>query len=58
MEDAAQCNIGGTKAVHQALQFDIRAGQYPTAGEHGHYFFHVPLKVPEDAWTWGVGTQE
>ncbi|OCK74853.1 putative metallo-beta-lactamase domain protein [Lepidopterella palustris CBS 459.81] len=49
--------LGEPRLLHQALQFNIRAGQLPTASEHGHRFFHVPLKVPEDAWTWGVETQ-
>jgi len=49
--------LGEPKLLHQALQLNIRAGQLPTASEHGDRFFYVPLKVPEDVWTWNVGTQ-
>lgn len=49
--------LGEPRLLHQALQFNIRAGQLPAVSDHGHRFFHVPLKVPEDAWTWGVETQ-
>ncbi|KAF2466573.1 Metallo-hydrolase/oxidoreductase [Lindgomyces ingoldianus] len=48
--------LGEPRLLHQALQFNIRAGQLPSASEHGHRFFHVPLKVPEEAWTWGIET--
>lgn len=35
------------KIIHQALQFNIRAGHLPTAGSEGFMFFKVPLKVSE-----------
>ncbi|KAF2259335.1 Metallo-hydrolase/oxidoreductase [Lojkania enalia] len=45
------------KLIHQSLQFNIRAGQLPKSNEHGHRFMHVPLKVPEGAWNWGIAPQ-
>ncbi|KAF2004996.1 Metallo-hydrolase/oxidoreductase [Amniculicola lignicola CBS 123094] len=45
------------KLIHQALQFNIRAGQLPRTNDHGHRFVHVPLKVPEEEWTWGNAPQ-
>lgn len=38
------------RLIHQALQFNIRAGQLPKSSAHGHRFLHVPLKVPEAEW--------
>ena len=35
------------KLIHQALQFNIRAGHLPTSGPEGYMFFKVPLKVPQ-----------
>lgn len=43
--------LGEPKLLHHALQFNIRAGQLPRKSEHGHRFLHVPLKVPESAWS-------
>ncbi|ORY18637.1 beta-lactamase-like protein [Clohesyomyces aquaticus] len=54
---ARDATLGEPRLLHQALQFNIRAGQLPSKSEHGHRFFHVPLKVPEEAWTWGIETQ-
>ncbi len=33
------------KQIHQALQFNIRAGHLPRASADGYRFLHVPLKV-------------
>ncbi|KAI1082483.1 metallo-beta-lactamase superfamily protein [Whalleya microplaca] len=35
------------KLIHQALQFNVRAGRLPKATSAGDRFLHVPLKVPE-----------
>ena len=35
------------KLIHQALQFNIRAGHLPTTDSEGYMYFKVPLKVPE-----------
>lgn len=45
------------RLIHQALQFNIRAGQLPRPTEHGYRLLHVPLKVAESTWTWGDSPQ-
>lgn len=40
-------SLAEPKIIHQALQFNIRAGHLPRAGSEGYMFFKVPLKVPE-----------
>lgn len=35
------------RLIHQALQFNIRAGRLPEAGPEGFSFLKMPLKVPE-----------
>ncbi|KAI5928324.1 metallo-beta-lactamase superfamily protein [Camillea tinctor] len=34
------------RLIHQALQFNVRAGRLPRPGPAGDRFLHVPLKVP------------
>src|SRR3569833_278254 len=45
------------RLLHQSVQFNIRAGRLPEAGEHGHRLLHVPLKVPDELWNWGFAPQ-
>jgi len=35
------------KLIHQALQFNIRAGHLPKADSEGYRFFRVPLQAPQ-----------
>lgn len=39
--------LAGPKIIHQALQFNIRAGHLPAADFEGYMFFRVPLKLPQ-----------
>ena len=36
------------RLIHQALQFNIRAGRLPKAGDTGQRFIKVPIKIPDD----------
>jgi len=50
-------SLAQPRLIHQSLQFNIRGGQLPEASEHGHRFFHVPLKISDDVWSWGFAPQ-
>ena len=50
-------SLAEPRLIHQALQFNIRGGRLPEASEHGHRFFHVPLKISDDVWSWGFAPQ-
>jgi len=40
--------LGEPRLLHQALQFNIRAGKLPKASTGGDMFLHIPLKVSKD----------
>jgi glyoxylase-like metal-dependent hydrolase (beta-lactamase superfamily II) len=39
--------LGEPRLLHQALQFNIRAGRLPKASPEGDIFVRVPVKMPE-----------
>ncbi len=43
-------NLAAPKLIHQALQFNIRAGQLPEPGPSGARFLHVPVSVQGQIW--------
>lgn len=38
--------LNAPRLIHQALQWNIRAGKPPAADANGMRFFHVPIKLP------------
>lgn len=50
-------SLGEPRLLHQALQFNIRAGRLPAKTEHGHRFVRVPLRLDEAAWDAVAHTQ-
>jgi hypothetical protein len=39
-------SLGEPRLLHQALQFNIRAGRLPAATKGGDRLLHLPLRVP------------
>lgn len=42
--------LAAPRLIHQALQFNIRAGELPSSTDGGDRFLHIPLKLRGLAW--------
>jgi hypothetical protein len=43
-------SLSAPRLLNQSLQFNIRAGQLPTATGAGDRLLHLPIKVAGDGW--------
>ena len=46
MTSATSSMLAEPKLIHQALQFNMRAGHLPEPTSDGDRFLHIPLKIP------------
>jgi len=50
LREERDASLAAPRLIHQALQFNIRAGQLPKPSPAGDRFLHVPVKVQGPAW--------